>query len=61
MLLLNCDIQKMQIKESPTRREEQNKLIAYLDDFGRQISSRKGNHGLEEQLSSLSKAYNQAQ
>jgi len=36
--------------------------LQYLDDFGKQISIRKTNNSsLEEQLSSLSKAYNQAQ
>ena len=36
-------------------------LIQYLDDFGKQISSRRQGAGLEEQLASLSRNYNLAQ
>jgi hypothetical protein len=35
--------------------------MKYLDDFDRQINNRKSSVALEEQLASLSKAYNQAQ
>lgn len=35
--------------------------MKYLDEFDRQVNSRKSSVALEEQLASLSKAYNQAQ